>query len=313
MVDVYADSASTSDQMGTLALEVKAADDNNWTTLWQNSGTDTAYGWVEKTVQLSSYVNKTIQMRWKGTAGVGGPRSEMGLDNISISDSIANLSNVSGRITPETVCEGDSLVANAVTNGTTQFSYLWNNGDTTSSIFLATTGWYSVSVTDEKNCSVSSDSVFVTVNPAPDNTLVLSDTTQYCATEFDSLTITAVNGYHDYDWFSRSTATNTNQFSQVDTTYELLVDSLLFGTTDYYVLITDSIGCRSSSSLVELVKRVNPSIILSQNPALCYGDSTGQLSVMASGSVQQTGTTCPVIVQLTDAYGDGWNGGASNR
>ena len=309
MVDVYADSASTSDQMGTLALEVKAADDNNWTTLWQNSGTDTAYGWVEKTVQLSSYVNKTIQMRWKGTAGVGGPRSEMGLDNISISDSVANLSNISGRITPETVCEGDSLVANAVTNGTTQFTYAWSNGDTTSSIYLTTTGWYSVSVTDEKNCSVSSDSVFVTVNPAPDNTLVLSDTTQYCATEFDSLTITAVNGYHDYDWFSRSTATNTNQFSQVDTTYELLVDSLLFGTTDYYVLITDSIGCRSSSSLVELVKRVNPSIILSQNPALCYGDSTGQLSVMASGSVQQTGTTCPVIVQLTDAYGDGWNGG----
>ena len=307
MVDVYADSASTSDQMGTLALEVKAADDNNWTTLWQNSGTDTAYGWVEKTVQLSSYVNKTIQMRWKGTAGVGGPRSEMGLDNISISDSVANLSNISGRITPETVCEGDSLVANAVTNGTTQFTYAWSNGDTTSSIYLTTTGWYSVSVTDEKNCSVSSDSVFVTVNPAPDNTLVLSDTTQYCATEFDSLTITAVNGYNDYDWFSRSTA--TNPFSQVDTTYELLVDSLLFGTTDYYVLITDSIGCRSSSSLVELVKRVNPSIILSQNPALCYGDSTGQLSVMASGSVQQTGTTCPVIVQLTDAYGDGWNGG----
>lgn len=145
------------------------------------------------------------------------------------------------------------------------------------------------------------------MNPAPNNALVLSDTTQYCATEFDSLTITAVNGYNDYDWFSRSSVSGANQFTQVDSIVELLVDSLVFGITDYYVTITDSIGCRSSSSVIELVKRVNPSIILSQNPALCYGDSTGQLSVVVSGS-SQNATTCPVIVELTDSYGDGWNG-----
>jgi hypothetical protein len=153
MVDVYADSSNTSDQMGDLALQLKAAGDADWSTVWQRSGTDSTYDWASKSVALDGYVNQTVQVRWKATAGVGGPRSEIGLDNILVSDSLAALSNVSGRITAETVCEGDSLYAQAVSNGTTSFGYLWSTGDTTSAISLQTTGWYAVSVMDEENCS----------------------------------------------------------------------------------------------------------------------------------------------------------------
>ena len=201
MVDVYADSSNTSDQMGVLALQLKAAGDADWSTVWQRSGTDSTYDWASKSVALDGYVNQTVQVRWKATAGVGGPRSEMGLDNILVSDSLAALSNVSGRITAETVCEGDSLYAQAVSNGTTSFGYLWSTGDTTSAISLQTTGWYAVSVMDEENCTVQTDSVFITVNPAPNNLLVVSDTTQYCAGTFDSLIIAATAGYNQYEWY----------------------------------------------------------------------------------------------------------------
>ena len=201
MVDVYADSSNTSDQMGVLALQLKAAGDADWSTVWQRSGTDSTYDWASKSVALDGYVNQTVQVRWKATAGVGGPRSEMGLDNILVSDSLAALSNVSGRITAETVCEGDSLYAQAVSNGTTSFGYLWSTGDTTSAISLQTTGWYAVSVMDEENCTVQTDSVFIIVNPAPNNLLVVSDTTQYCAGTFDSLIIAATAGYNQYEWY----------------------------------------------------------------------------------------------------------------
>ena len=201
MVDVYADSSNTSDQMGDLALQLKAAGDADWNTVWQRSGTDSTYDWASKSVALDGYVNQTVQVRWKATAGVGGPRSEIGLDNILVSDSLAALSNVSGRITAETVCEGDSLYAQAVSNGTTSFGYLWSTGDTTSAISLQTTGWYAVSVMDEENCTVQTDSVFIEVNPAPNNLLVVSDTTQYCAGTFDSLIIAAAAGYDQYEWY----------------------------------------------------------------------------------------------------------------
>jgi hypothetical protein len=261
MVDVYADSSNTSDQMGDLALQLKAAGDADWNTVWQRSGTDSTYDWASKSVALDGYVNQTIQVRWKATAGVGGPRSEMGLDNILVSDSLAALSNVSGRITAETVCEGDSLYAQAVSNGTTSFGYLWSTGDTTSAISLQTTGWYAVSVMDEENCIVQTDSVFITVNQAPNNLLVVSDTTQYCAGTFDSLIIAATAGYDQYEWYFKqaSAPSPTPQSCSFDI---VLTDSFGDGwngaiaqlkDTAGTVLYTLGSGFNTGSSYIETV------------------------------------------------------------
>ena len=299
MVDVYADSANTSDQMGSLELQVKTASDNNWITIWQRSGTEASYDWVTKSLSLSAYINKTIQLRWKGVAGVGGPRSEMALDNIGINDSLALLSNVVGRATPETVCEGDSLFANAVSNGTSNFSYSWSSGDTTEGVQLINSGWYSVIVTDDKNCSVTTDSVYIEVNPAPDNLLFVSDTTQYCEGLFDSLMISSVSGYEHYQWFIDQGA----GYISSDTTNQILVDSIFNGTQHYYVQITDSIGCRSLSSIVDLVQTPTPQILLSSIDVGCNGDSTGMVSIDTVGTGQwmydwSTGDTTATITDL---------------
>lgn len=304
MVDVYADSSNTADQMGSLELQAKAAGDDNWSTVWQRSGTEPAYEWVTKSIALSAYVNKTIQLRWKGTAGVGGPRSEMALDNISINDSLALASNIAGRATPETVCEGDSLFAKTVSNGTSNFSYVWSSGDTTAGVELHSTGWYSVKVVDEKNCLVTTDSVYILVNPAPSNVLVVSDTTQYCEGLFDSLMISSPSGYEHYEWFMNS----GSGYLSADTTHALQVDSIANGAQQYYVVITDSLGCRSTSVAVELVQTPTPQLTVSGVDVLCNGDSTGAVSVDAIGSGQwvyswSNGDTTDTVADLpTDWY-----------
>src|SRR5262249_17334411 len=69
---------------------------------------------------------------------------------INVSDSLA-------------FCEGDSVTLS--TGG--YLTYLWSNGDTTSSINVNTTGSYSVIVNDENGCFANSDTIGVTVYSSP--------------------------------------------------------------------------------------------------------------------------------------------------
>ena len=117
------------------------------------------------------------------------------------------------------------MFASTISNGTSNFTFLWSNGETTSGIELHTSGWYSVQVTDDKSCGISTDSVYITVNPAPNNMLTLSDTTQYCFGAFDSTVISAVPGYANYEWIV------SQQLSSPSTTY-----------CDVSLILTDSYG-----------------------------------------------------------------------
>ncbi|MES2678233.1 MAG: M64 family metallopeptidase [Bacteroidota bacterium] len=62
-----------------------------------------------------------------------------------------------------TFCEGNFVTLNA----TPATSYLWSNGSTTQSLIVATSGSYSVTVTNATGCSATSTAVAVTVNPLP--------------------------------------------------------------------------------------------------------------------------------------------------
>ncbi|HNR74488.1 MAG TPA: hypothetical protein PKM03_09690, partial [Cyclobacteriaceae bacterium] len=78
---------------------------------------------------------------------------------------------LSGSITPVgnaiTVCSSNTLTLSAP-NGFA--SYVWSNGETTSTITVTTDGSYSVIVTDGAGCSsVASDAIAVTIVPAPCN------------------------------------------------------------------------------------------------------------------------------------------------
>lgn len=72
-------------------------------------------------------------------------------------------------------CTGNSLTLNAQNAGA---AYLWNNGATTQTVDVATSGSYSVIVTDANQCKAF-DTVQITVNPLP--VVSLGNDTTFCA------------------------------------------------------------------------------------------------------------------------------------
>ena len=80
-----------------------------------------------------------------------------------------NLPNV--YLGPDTaICSGQSIVFMANTGA----SYLWNTGDTTSSITVNSAGNYSVAVTDQNGCK-GSDEISLSLNPLPNPAFVFTD------------------------------------------------------------------------------------------------------------------------------------------
>jgi hypothetical protein len=70
--------------MGSLVLEA-STDGTNWTSLWNLSG-DQGNSWQQATVNLSSYIGNTVQLRFLGTTG-SNYYSDMAVDNLSLTTS----------------------------------------------------------------------------------------------------------------------------------------------------------------------------------------------------------------------------------
>ncbi len=106
-------------------------------------------------------------------------------------------------------------------------TYLWNTGETTSSIEITQSGNYSVAVTDQNDC-VGTDNIYVTVNPGPsldlggdlnlcgENSTILSpssDANSFIWSDNTTASTLYVNQPGDY-WVK---ATNTYNCSSYDT------------------------------------------------------------------------------------------------
>gem|GEM_PF-755104 len=94
----------------------------------------------------------------------------------------------------------DSLLLSA-TNGFTNFS--WSSGQTTSSIYVKTGGWFKVQAVNAYGCIVS-DSIYVKLNTDKRNVL-LSDSLSSCT---DSLLLSATNGFTNFSWSSGQTTSS---------------------------------------------------------------------------------------------------------
>lgn len=89
--------------------------------------------------------------------------------------------------------EGGSRPISTVENYT---AYLWNTGETTSSIIVTEAGSYAVTVTDENGCSGTSAPVVVTVTPCATPVITASgSTTNVCPQNTVTLTASAAQAY----------------------------------------------------------------------------------------------------------------------
>jgi len=89
----------------------------------------------------------------------------------------------------EFICEGQSATLSAIAG---YQSYRWNTGETSRQILVSTAGWYHLEVVDSNGCVGSSDSIFLSIVPNPQPTIV--GPTQICNSGIRSYSVNAPPG-----------------------------------------------------------------------------------------------------------------------
>jgi hypothetical protein len=86
--------------------------------------------------------------------------------SVFINDTAVSIQNISGItfLTPATAanCTNGTAAVTSITGGITPYTYLWNNGATTSSITGLSQGYYAVKVTDAQGCFSETNYIQVT-------------------------------------------------------------------------------------------------------------------------------------------------------
>jgi hypothetical protein len=169
-------------------------------------------------------------------------------------------------------CQGESLLLNA---GTGFSSYQWSNGSSIYQTTVLTGGDISVTVTDANGCEAVS-SIFITVNPLPDLSL-LPPQTSFCAGE--STVLDAGPGFESYLWSDNSTG-QTLEVNQPGI---------------YTVNVIDENNCQADAQ-VEAVENPLPNPSISGVQIICPGETTLlQSQEVYSSYLWSTGEPTPSI------------------
>ena len=210
---------------------------------------------------------------------------------------------ISGAVTDAT-CSGSANgeIAVSATGGTGAITLVWSTNETGPFIDSLAAGVYSVTATDQNNCSASisyavNEQSVITFNPA-----VIQNVT---CTSTGSITVSANGGSNTftYTWSNNQTGATISNL----------------GAGTYNVTATDAGGCSITASYVVLdsiaVVSVSDTTI---TPVSCAGGSTGAITIIAAGgtgpytylwtTTDNTATITalsagPFTVTVTDANG----------
>ncbi|MCR4965534.1 MAG: T9SS type A sorting domain-containing protein [Bacteroidales bacterium] len=174
-----------------------------------------------------------------------------------------------------TICQGESTTLTA-TGG---FSYLWNNGSTSSNIQASDNGNYTVLATAANGCQAS-ETVTLNVNPVP--VMSILGSSSFCSNQTQTLTAT---GATSYLWNDGTTT-----------------DNITINTGGQYsVTGTNQYGCSSSVSL-DVTSLPVPYVSVVGQTDYCEGSSTTlYASTNATHYAWSTGDSTQAIVLDTAA------------
>ncbi|MBW1295817.1 T9SS type A sorting domain-containing protein [Aquimarina litoralis] len=178
-------------------------------------------------------------------------------------------------------CFGDATGAIDITvsGGTTPYTYLWSNGETSEDISGLLTGDYSVIVTDANDCILSSTTINIEQPAAPLE--ITNETIQELSgfeTSNGSIDITVSGGTspYTYEWRVQGNTTVIGNASLIENlasnTYEVTIidDNNCILIQDYFV---------DQPDLLEITN------IQLDNPLQCFGDTTVSLTATVAGGV----------------------------
>lgn len=169
---------------------------------------------------------------------------------------------------PVSFCDGGSVT---LTSDSIYNNYLWSNTTTSNSITVIQSGTFFMTGSDANGCQYLSNSINVTVNPAPVLSLV-SSVDETCFGDNDgSITVNASGGQapYNFDW-------NTTPAQSGATASNLAAGS-------YDVIATDGNSCAdtatySISSPAQLILTIDNVV-----DASCFGTTDGSVTVSTTG------------------------------
>lgn len=171
--------------------------------------------------------------------------------------------------------------------GNPPYTYLWSNGQTTSSITGLTTGGYSVTVTDNTGCEVS-QSVFVNQVP-PIGIAAIFTTGPSCFESNGEVTVVITGGTGPY-YYSGSTSSNNGPSFDTEYTFTNL------GSGNFNIRITDAGLCNTISSVFLTTPGGFSVVSITTTNSTC-SDNDGTLAINLFGG------SAPYVYTLAKAGG----------
>lgn len=176
--------------------------------------------------------------------------------------------SITPNVTSTSCGSSNGTASVTVSGGSAPYSYLWSNGNRTSSISGLSAGSYTLTVTDNNNCSTNTS---VTVTSSNGLTLSTGSTNVTCHAGNNgsaSATVTGTSGTVTYAWSNGQTTAS--------------ISGLTAGS--YTVTVTNG-GC-SSNSTVTITQPTEIAIAINLTNPTC-GSNNGSLTASASGGSPQ--------------------------
>jgi hypothetical protein len=163
----------------------------------------------------------------------------------------------------------DGAIDYNILSGTPPYSFLWNNGETTSSLTGIPAGSYSISIIDDKGCE-DYFTIDIIDNGAPTVSFI---------------NVMDVSCFGGNDGSAEATATGTG----TSYTYTWLFDNsvnetatgLSIGT--YKVQVVDNDGCKAFGDVIISQPTLLTAVVSGSTNPLCFGTADGTASLVASG------------------------------
>ena len=243
-----------------------------------SSNTGTATAAVTGGTSAYSYV-------WNN-ASHANPASGFGVGSVTVTVTDANQCSTTASATvsspaPPSVsasatavlCYGQATGSvTATVTGSSNDTYFWSNGGTSSTISNVAANTYTVTVTDGFGCSASASATVT--QPVSGVTASTSTTPQSsCLTDNGTATVTASNGASPYSYLWSNSGGNAT------------INNLAAG--NYSVTVTDNNHCTASAT-ASVNSPAKFTISVTTTNDLCFGASTGSATVTVNGSGNYT-------------------------
>ena len=169
-------------------------------------------------------------------------------------------------------CYQDSLgsISIVASGGIGNYTYLWSNGETTSSLNNIGAATYTIDVTDSANCIVS-ETFIVTEPDSLEHVLSFNDISCFGLSDGSSdVTVTGGTVPYSYNWNGPANYSSTN--SNID----------LLSSGMYYIAVSDGNGCTLNDS-VNIIEPLPLVTVVSSVDPLCHNSSDGSITVLVEG------------------------------